>query len=168
MQLLLIRHAIAEEPEIFALSGRPDAERPLTEFGRRRMLKNVRGLRRVVPVIDLLVSSPYVRARETATIVSAALGIPEAPNSDLLTPARHPSEFLAWLGQQGENLVLAAVGHEPHLGRLASWLLSGQEESFVVLKKGGACFLDLGEAPAAGRATLLWLLAPAHLRAMAD
>ncbi|HVL59633.1 MAG TPA: histidine phosphatase family protein, partial [Burkholderiaceae bacterium] len=76
MRLLLIRHAIAEASEAFAASGRPDEERPLTDRGRRRMRANALGLSLLVPSLDLLVSSPYRRAADTAAIVAAALELP--------------------------------------------------------------------------------------------
>ena len=65
-------------------------------------------------------------------------------------------------------LPVAVVGHEPHVGRLVTWLLTGSSESHVVFKKGGACLLDLGVRPSAGGALLHWLLTPGQLRAIAD
>jgi phosphohistidine phosphatase len=59
---------------------------------------------------------------------------------------------------------VALVGHEPHLGKLASWLLARTSTPFLQLKKGGACLLDLGARPRAGEARMVWLLTPAQLR----
>ena len=70
MQLLVIRHAIAEEQEDFARSGRDDSERPLTDEGRDKMRRGIAGLRRMVSRIDLLASSQYTRARQTAELVA--------------------------------------------------------------------------------------------------
>jgi phosphohistidine phosphatase len=169
MQLLVIRHAIAEDRDEFAESGQDDAERPLTRVGRRRMRRNARGLRRIAPVILRIASSPYVRALDTAQIVAETLGIDEEiAIVDALTP-EHPSEaLLPWLSAQPPESAVAIVGHEPHLGRLVTWLMTGSSESHVVFKKGGACLLDLGIKPVAGGALLQWLLTPAHLRAIAD
>src|SRR5882724_2462532 len=66
VRLLVVRHAIAEDPAVFAATGRSDAERPLTEKGRRRMRRVARGLKKLVPAIDGLATSPLVRAVETA------------------------------------------------------------------------------------------------------
>jgi len=169
MQLVVIRHAIAEDRDEFAESGHDDAERPLTRIGRRRMRRNARGLRRVAPAIDRIASSPYVRAVDTAQIVADALGIKEEiAIVDALTP-EHPSEaLLPWLAAQPPESTVAVVGHEPHLGRLVTWLLTGSSESHVVFKKGGACLLDLGVRPAAGGALMHWLLTPGQLRSIAD
>jgi len=61
---------------------------------------------------------------------------------------------------------VAVVGHEPYLAFLAGWLLTGRHESFVELKKGGACLLEFDDPPAAGNATLVWSIAPAQLRTL--
>lgn len=168
MELLIIRHAIAADREEFAVSGQPDAERPLTAFGRRRMRKNVRGLRRVGPTPEVIASSPYVRAAETARIVADAFGVESVETLEVLTPEHHPSDLLPWLSQQSRDAVVAVVGHEPHLGILVSWLVGGVEAPNVELKKGGMCLLDLGDRLEAGTAVMRWLLKPTHLRAIAD
>ena len=168
MKLLLVRHAIAEEREDYASTGKRDAERPLTEFGRRRMLKNARGLRRVSPSVDIVVSSPYVRAKETARIVGATLGVKSNAVTETLTPERHPKEFLIWLSDQPADVVVAAVGHEPHMGRLLQWAIAGKAEARAVFKKGGACLIEFEGAATAGAGVLHWLVTPAQLRSIAE
>ncbi|MBV6522088.1 MAG: hypothetical protein MNPFHGCM_02233 [Gemmatimonadaceae bacterium] len=164
MQLLLIRHAIAEERTEFAATGKRDAERPLTAFGRRRMVRNARGLRRVVSRIDLIVSSPYVRARQTARIVADTLGMEAIALSEALAPDRHPKEILSWLAERDAGSAIAAVGHEPHLSRLLQWSMAQQTESHAVLRKGGVCLLEFEGAVRPGVAVLQWLLTPRQLR----
>ena len=63
---------------------------------------------------------------------------------------------------------VALVGHEPQLGLFVSWMLTGLQESFVQMKKGGACLLELKEQVWPGRGRLLWSLAPAQLRALGE
>ena len=72
MDLLIIRHAIAERREVFAQAGEADSARPLVAKGRKRMKQVVRGLKGLVPTIDVLATSPYLRAAQTAEIVAAA------------------------------------------------------------------------------------------------
>ncbi|MEW5916668.1 MAG: phosphohistidine phosphatase SixA [Gemmatimonadota bacterium] len=169
MHLLVIRHAIAEDRDEFAESGRDDSERPLTRVGRRRMRRNARGLRRVAPPIDTIASSPYVRAFDTAQIVVETLGLEsEIEVIDALTPEQPSDALLPWLLSQPQDSTAAVVGHEPHVGRLVTWLMTGSTESHVVFKKGGVCLLDLGVRPSAGGALMHWLLTPAQLRAIAD
>jgi phosphohistidine phosphatase len=168
MQLLVIRHAIAEDREHWAHGGHPDGERPLTEAGRRKMRRAARGLREVVPRIDVLASSPLVRARETAELVSRAYH--DLPVEELaqLSPEFAVDDLLPWLRHRDAGEVVAVVGHEPQLGFLVGWLLTGRHESFVELKKGAACLLELDDPPAPGDATLRWALAPGQLRALRD
>ncbi|MDE2489670.1 MAG: phosphohistidine phosphatase, partial [Elusimicrobia bacterium] len=103
-------------------------------------------------------------AAQTAALAAEALGA-EVLECPALIPGRPPEEALDWLRGRREGRV-ALVGHEPQLSRLASWLLTGDARSVLRLKKSQALLLDLPR-PAPGRATLLWSLAPRHLRALA-
>ena len=166
MKLLVIRHAIAEKRDEFAFTGRPDSERPLTKEGRERMRRAAEGLAGVVERIDVLATSPYTRAAQTADIVAGEYGALDVAPVEELTPERAPGDLLPWLREQDSASTVAIVGHEPHLGFLVGWLLTGRHESFVELKKGTACMLEFDDPPAPGNATLLWALSPAHLRAL--
>ncbi len=166
MQLLIIRHAIAEDRDHWSFSGRPDGERPLTNDGKKRMRRGAAGLRTLVPKVHTLASSPLVRARETADIVAGEYGGLKVETVPELAPERGADDLLPWLRGHGPDDCVAVVGHEPGLGFLVGWLLTGRHESFVELKKGAACLLEFDDPPAAGNATLLWALAPGHLRKM--
>jgi phosphohistidine phosphatase len=166
LKLLVIRHAVADPRAEFAATGRPDDERPLTKAGRAKMQQGARGLLRVVPRIALLATSPLVRARQTARIVSAAYDGLDVEETDVLRPDAANSAFLAWARERRDRPLVAVVGHEPHLSSLVSWLLTGDPRSILQLKKGAACLLELGATPRRGGALLLWALAPAHLRAL--
>ena len=167
MQLLLIRHAIAEDRDEFAETGRDDTERPLTKHGKRQMRRVAKGLRRVLKAIDVLGSSPLVRAQQTAAIVAEAYGEMEVTTVPALAQAA-PDDFAVWLGRQRIAEVVGAVGHDPHLGVLATWLLTGNTDPQVTFEKGGACLLDVQGAPRASCATLLWALTPAMLVRLGD
>ena len=97
MRLLAVRHAIAEEPEVFARTGRDDRLRPLTDEGRKRMRRGARGLRSLVPQIDLLATSPLIRAAQTGAILDAVYGDLPAVEIEQLAPEATPQDFLAWL-----------------------------------------------------------------------
>jgi phosphohistidine phosphatase len=168
MQLLVIRHAIAEEREAFAVGGQPDAERPLTAYGRRRMKRNAKGLLRVVKSPDAIATSPFARAAETAHIVADAFRVNRIEVLEALTPEHPPRDLVPWLATHAGDAVVAVVGHEPHLGILVTWFLGGREESHVELKKGGACLLELADSLEPGKALLMWLLTPSQLRAIGD
>lgn len=168
MDLLVVRHAISEDREEFAETGKDDAERPLTEYGRRRMRKNVKGLRRVAPPPALIASSPLRRAQETAQILGEAFGLAKVETVEALSPGKKPRDLLAWLSRQADDAVVMVVGHEPHLGTLITWFVGGREAANAELKKGGACLLHFNGRPAGGAAVLQWLVTPSQLRAIAD
>jgi phosphohistidine phosphatase len=173
MNLLVIRHAIAEDKEAFATSGRSDDQRPLTEAGRAKMRRGAEGLRAVVPRVAALASSPLVRARETAEIVAPALRVARIEVVEALRPERPFEDLIAWLrrrtapNEDADDMTVAIVGHEPHLGGLVTWLMTSQTESRIELKKGAACLLRFERAPSAGEAMLRWAITPAQLRDLA-
>jgi phosphohistidine phosphatase len=164
MDLLVIRHAIAEEPDVFAASGRPDDERPLTTEGRRKMSQGAKGLLALVPEIGLLVTSPLVRAQQTAEIIARRYKIEVAARTDALRPGARPERFADWAGTTQLADVTAIVGHEPHLSTLVAWLAGVAHGPGVELKKGGACLLTFDSAPHRGEGLLRWLCTPAMLR----
>jgi phosphohistidine phosphatase len=167
MQLLLIRHAIAEEREDFAKTGKDDRLRPLTDEGRKKMKQVARGLKGLVPDIDLLATSPLTRAAQTGAILDSVYGGVKEVEIEELSPEATSEDFLRWLRKQKKDVV-AAVGHEPSLGLILSWLLTGNERRIFAFRKGGACLLDFPDEPAAGTATLTWALTPAQLRGLSD
>jgi phosphohistidine phosphatase len=164
VQLLVIRHAVAEEREAFAATGRDDSLRPLTEDGARKMRRVARGLRQVVPTIGVLVTSPFTRAAQTADIVAAEYGLDGVQSDSVLEPERPVAEVVAWLRRVASSPLLAVVGHEPQLGRLVTYLLGGGDRTGVVLKKGGACLLEFDDTPRAGAGRLVWSVPPSVLR----
>lgn len=164
MELILLRHGPAGGASEWAKTGRPDDERPLTKDGRRKTRAAAAGLAQVLKNADVVATSPWTRAAQTAVLAAKALDarVKECP---ALVPGRPFEELAAWLKAKGrERAVL--VGHEPHLSRFASWLMTGSERPILSLKKSQAVLLELG-VPAPGRATLVWSLTPKQLRALA-
>jgi phosphohistidine phosphatase len=166
MRLLVIRHGVAGDRDEFAFTGRPDAERPLTKDGRVKMKRAALGIRLIVDDLSLIATSPLVRAVETAEIVAAVFGEMQPVVVDELSEECSPDDLLPWLRTHEPDTTVAVVGHNPHLGFLVGWLLTGRHENFVEIKKGAAVMLQFGEfdPPTPGAATLLWSLAPNHLR----
>jgi phosphohistidine phosphatase len=166
MRLLVIRHAVAEERDAFAVTGQSDAQRPLTDEGRKKMKAAARGLKGLVPKLNVLATSPLLRAAQTAEIVSREYGGLECRTVPELSPERRPDELLGWLRGHQLGDTVAIVGHEPHLGFLVGWLLTGRNDSFVDFKKGGAVLLEFDDPPAGGNAVLAWVLPPRLLRTL--
>lgn len=165
MELLIVRHGpaggLVEKTE-WKISGK-DSARPLTKEGRRRTREAAAGLARAVEGCELVATSPWKRAAQTAAAVAKALGadVVECP---ALIPDARLEDALAWLKGRREK-TLALVGHEPHLSELASWLLTGTKRSVLRLKKPQALLLDLKKLEP-GAAELVWSIPPRQLRAL--
>lgn len=168
MNILVIRHAIAQDRQRFtgADAVERDAQRPLTGRGRTRMRAAARGLHRVAPKIDLLATSPLKRAVQTGDVLAACCDGLKRVEISQLAPGHPVGAVLKWLQAQPPGSTIALIGHEPQLGVFVGWMCTGLQESFVRLKKGGACLLRLKRDVKAGRATLLWSLGPSQLRAL--
>jgi len=166
MKLLLIRHAIAEEREDFARTGKDDRLRPLTEDGRKKMKQAARGLYHLCPDVDLLATSPLTRAAQTGAILDSVYGGLKEVEIDQLSPDAKPADFLRWLRQQKPETI-AVVGHEPSISLILSWLLTGGERRIYSFRKGGAALVEFPGEVGAGTATLLWAVAPGQLRGLA-
>ncbi|MFL5464616.1 MAG: phosphohistidine phosphatase SixA [Gemmatimonadaceae bacterium] len=161
MQLLVIRHGKAEER---APDG-SDAGRALTTAGEKEMQAISAGLRTLVETIDMIGTSPLLRARQTASVVAKAYGVP-VQTVEALSPGGEPPALIEWLSQHPSAESVALVGHEPDLGTLVTWLMTKAGNSRVELKKGGAALLEFPGRAAAGGGTLLWLLTGSQLRRM--
>lgn len=167
MDLLIVRHADAGDRDEFAKTGKPDHLRPLSKKGRRQMERAAPALARLCDAPVALLSSPFTRAMQTAEYVRDAYGSPlQIEETQALEPERPPAELQRLLKSRdaGDAIV---VGHEPHLGILASWLLSGAEDAHIELRKGAACLIRFEAHPAKGAGTLRWLMDAKMLRAVA-
>jgi phosphohistidine phosphatase len=158
MDLLVIRHGQAE-PHGDASS---DAARRLTDEGRKKMRRGARGLCKLAPELDTLISSPLVRAVETAQIVAEAYGGLDFEQTPVLEPDGEPKEVADFLSSRSGTV--AIVGHEPLLTLLVTWFLSGLRTSMLEMKTGGACLLRFPDEIGAGRGRLIFLATPWQLR----
>lgn len=161
--IYIVRHAIAaERGEKYP----DDSKRPLTKDGMARMRQAVEGFRALDPGIDLVFTSPFVRARETADILASGLSpSPDVKVLDMLTPGHKPADVAAQITGHGGRRVIALVGHEPDLGTLASWLIGAHEP--LVFKKGGIARIDVPSFPPGSNGQLVWSAPPKMLRALA-
>jgi phosphohistidine phosphatase len=168
LQLLVVRHAIAEDRADFARSHKDDSARPLTPEGRRKMERGALGLKQIIPELDILATSPYKRALETAEIIAhvyGGLGVDQVPE---LAPGCGLDRVVGWLADLHARGVVAIVGHEPDLSRLVCALLVGANGPFLELRKGAACLLEFSGAIGPGAAALDWFLGPKHLRRLGE
>jgi phosphohistidine phosphatase len=162
MKIVIIRHGTAEDLQ--AKSGRDDASRNLTKDGRKKMARAAKGLVQITPKLDLVATSPLIRAVQTGEIVAKAYGGTRTVQIAALSPRKPPANLIEWLNAHPPDATVALVGHEPHLGTVIGWLTTGLQESFVVLKKGGAALIEVEMPVAPGRGKLHWLMKPGELR----
>lgn len=158
MNLFILRHGLAVEQTI--PSFKLDSDRPLTAEGRKKVRRVAVILSQLKISFDLILTSPYVRAMQTAEIVVEVLGARKALNtSDNLVPGGDAKQLIGELSRRRSSLKdVLLVGHEPDLSRLISILVTGRLGLPIELKKGGLCKLEIGALRYGRCATLQWLL----------
>lgn len=167
MRLYLLRHAIAVP------HGTPgyadDAQRPLTDEGHAQARAVARGLKQLKLPVELILTSPYVRAMQTARHVAEVFGgrvpLKECAELQAEVAPRETSAALKGLSSTGH---LLCVGHEPHLSAWVSELVAGPGGMQCLMKKSGAACIELPRVPPpAGSGTLRWLITPKQMALMA-
>lgn len=156
MQIFLLRHGIAEDPR----PGRPDAERGLTAEGAKRLRDILKRARTAGVKPSVILSSPYVRAHQTAELAAEILGYSgELVPSTTLTPMAAPPETWSEIRTLRGEPSLLLVGHEPHMGSMTGYLLSVPALR-VDFKKGAMVRIDLPELHVHPKGVLKWMMAP--------
>lgn len=167
MNLYIIRHAIAVE------EGTPeyeeDNQRPLTDKGKKKMRQIAKGLRALGVGFDLVLSSPYVRAKETAEILADVFKMKKSIEfSENLIPMGDPDLLISEINEKYSVDSIALVGHEPELTNLIGLFVSENAGVDITLKKGGVCSLSADDLHHTRKATLEWLLTPGILVDLGD
>lgn len=144
MEIWILRHAKAEEGG----PATPDEERRLTAGGRETMRSVSQAIARLEPKPDAILTSPLVRARQTAEPVARALALEDRLiESDALEPGADPREILREIERRGLRRALV-VGHMPHLGSLLGYLLTGRPDTAIDIKKAALARIEFdGDAP---------------------
>jgi phosphohistidine phosphatase len=161
-ELYLIRHGIAEER---GEAWPDDTKRPLTDRGIARLKKEARALARLGVTLDVVLTSPLVRARQTADAVASTFD-PRPPivAIESLSPGGTYQALLGDLERQTRRSRMALVGHEPSLGELAARMIGSRHP--LEFKKGAVCRIDFGTIPPAGPGALRWFITPKILRTL--
>lgn len=166
MKVYLMRHADAGEAD--PRRWPDDRQRPLSEAGHRDHAAVAAALRRMGVQFDRLLTSPLVRARQTAQITAAAYGGAPAPEQ---TPALGERaslpNLLAALAQLPADASVACVGHEPFLSGAVGALVSRDGSARIEMRKSGMAALDFDGHPASGRGTLVFHVRPREILALA-
>ena len=164
MELLILRHAIAFPRD--AKRWPDDAKRTLTMEGMKRARRAAAGLKRMAKRPALVLTSPLVRARDTAAIYAQTARWPDPVECTALSPGGSPEDVLEALRRQAPKAeCVAVVGHQPHLGRLLALSLRGDSrgEAFELKKSAVACVRFEG-SPSAHQGVLMALFPPRALR----
>jgi len=158
MNLFILRHGLAVEPDTRHFAK--DSDRPLTAKGKKKVSEVAQAMLALELSFDRILTSPYVRARETAEIVADAFQARKKLELlDCLTPGGSIEKLIKCLAESDgavENVLL--VGHEPFLSRLISFLLFGDAHASITMKKAGLCRLTIEKIEAGRCATLEWLV----------
>lgn len=164
MKLYLMRHGLAAN--LGAGGVTRDSQRPLTPKGQRRVEEIAQALQRLELDFDVIVTSPLLRARQTAEIVADTLGLRQHlhVSAHLAVPPDSPKLVQQINGLRPRPGSVLLVGHEPHLSEFAGWLIAGEPGPAITFKKGGLARLDVRILEAGRCASLVWLLPPRLLR----
>ncbi len=155
MKIYLLRHGTAEPRG----PGVPEAARALTPAGKvevRAVARQASEAAGVSP--DLILSSPFVRALETARIAAKAVGCAQIVETKSLLSDLPPAQIWSEIREHRDAKELMLVGHEPHLSRLAAFLL--EAPLAVDMKKGALLRIDVQDQEGPPRGVLKWMLTP--------
>jgi len=154
-----VRHAVAV-PQ--GTPGIPDASRPLTRDGERSFREAARGLARLLPRPDALLTSPLPRARRTAELAARAFGKLEPKDEPALASGDHDALAEA-LRAFPREACLGLFGHNPHVSTLLARLLGSPNGDPLLFRKGGAALVEVPDSDLRD-GTLIWFLPPKVLR----
>ena len=157
-----MRHGVARELDDTHYDV--DSQRPLTANGRDTVIRIARALKKLDVSPDLILSSPYVRAKETAAELAKEFNRQQhLVFSDLLIPDGKAEEIISAIVDNFMVEELLIVGHLPCLSLLCSLLAAGDLDLAINIKKGGVCCLLADDLRLERRATIEWLLTPKTL-----
>ena len=166
MKIHVLRHGIAVVRGDLDVEN--DSERQLTPKGKRQLRQAVAAMKTMGLCFDLILSSPYLRAKQTAEIIAESMKLKKQLGfSNALAPDGSPKNLIRHLNQlepEPENVLL--VGHEPYLSCLISLLTTGRKDLLMDFKKGGLCQLETETLSHDRCATLVWLLTPKQMKWM--
>jgi phosphohistidine phosphatase len=165
MNFYLMRHGLAVSGDEAGIGT--DSERPLSPKGIKQMRRAAKGLARLEIPFSSLLTSPLIRARQTAGIVAEALGLEsELEEISGLAPESSVEHLLFGLTRFQHRDHILLVGHQPLLSETASYLVCGKSGVSLALpfRKGGLCRIEIDALPPTSPGTLHWLLTPKQLR----
>jgi len=165
MKLYVVRHGIAVDRADPSLKS--DGERWLTEEGKRRTRQVAEGLKALGVEVDAVITSPLVRARETAEIMADVLGVKKPIETDALAPGVNLNALFRLYDELDQPDSVMIVGHEPDLSEIVSTLVWGDDRGDLDFKKAGVALLEIDRLPIEeGGVALRWFIPPKVLCAV--
>ena len=162
MKVYLMRHGDAVPLGSPGFSK--DPERPLTLEGRKKLQAICEGLKVLDPDWELIFTSPYLRAKETAQIVARHFEMENLiEESFYLTPRHRAEEIITMLGKHPSAKSVLLVGHEPAMSEHLSTFVFGQPRGAIEFKKGGLALVEFSDKPEQGMGSLSWLMTPGQM-----
>jgi phosphohistidine phosphatase len=156
-QLYCIRHGIAGQFGDY----QDDSQRPLTKPGQEKTQRVAKRLHQLGIEFEVILSSPYLRAWQTAEILQATGLSDRLESMEFLQPGGALERLLAWLGTWRQSGAVAIVGHEPNLSTTAEHLVWGEAKNRLMLKKAGVIGLEVPySGQLVGECDLFWLVSP--------
>lgn len=164
MDIYLLRHGDAVE--LGTAGVKTDFDRPLTPEGKRTIEHVARALRAMCVRVDLVLTSPLIRAKQTADIVARILDVEDQLMlaEELIVGVSQRKLINKLRGFDPVPGAVLLVGHEPYLSRLVSVLVTGQPDALISIKKGGLCKLTVESLKFGRCAQLEWLLTPTQMK----
>lgn len=163
MKLLLVRHGKAEDLKEFNAPV-DDEKRELTPEGYLEIEQSAKVFRTVLPNVEVILSSPLIRAKQTATLIQQVYGC-DIIELDELRWERNPLRFIQWLARREYKKVIA-VGHEPFMSVAAAQVVGCSSQGFIEFKKGAGLLTQFPDKVAAGEGYIKWYATPKLMRAL--
>lgn len=168
MDIVIVRHAPAKDSLKWLSKGREEGQRPLTKKGIAKMQAAIRGLRQLLGHVDVMMSSPWVRAMQTAELLKEAYKLDTITSVEALLPHKHPEDLLKELRLHDQESTVMLVGHETYLSECLAYLTVGTHDPFMYFQKGGVAYLSCEGHPTAGACDLKWLMTRKMLEQIGD
>lgn len=157
----MIRHAKAEDRDVWAQKKLNDSERPLTPEGIEEFSNVAKALPSLISNLNRIYSSPFKRTMQTAEVLQKSFSDTKISSTEVMlqgTPWKDVQAFLQkeWI----KDGIIAIIGHENHMSTVLSSLISCTDENLVRFKKGGVSLIDLELRETRVIGKLLWFLPP--------
>jgi phosphohistidine phosphatase len=160
MDLFALRHGEAGNRQKLIVI---DTKRTLTAAGRKEIEEVAKGLSKIKVKPERIITSPLVRARETAEIVAKVQSSDNLEEWDELKPEGNRQQFYTKLSKLKSDLSVMIVGHEPYLSTMICEVI-GAPGGRLVLKKGGVARVRVDTLTPKVAGELRWVLSPGLLK----